>query len=212
LGGIAYFAVPWAVGTTAGLAAIGLENSSIFPTFPRKMNLGEINSGLVLPYTCMSVAGTGGAFALLLVVFMCVTSTVSAQLIAVSSIGSFDIYRTYINPNATDKQIIRVSHWSVVGFGIFAPAFATALHYGGIDLNWMGYFLATAICPGMFPMAFTILWKKQSKAAVIISPLLGLVCCYIHHLFDRLLTRFIGQWLSSLAGHCLRLFRRIDRP
>lgn len=52
LGGVAYFAVPWAVslpnvfasqpadmnyqvGTTAGLAAIGLESSSIFPTYPR---------------------------------------------------------------------------------------------------------------------------------------------------------------------------------
>lgn len=175
LGGIAYFAVPWAVGTTAGLAAIGLEISSIFPTYPRLMTTAEINAGYVLPYTCMAVAGKGGAFALLLVVFMSVTSTVSAQLIAVSSISSFDIYRTYINPHASDKQIIRVSHWTVLGFGIFAPAFATALHYGGIDLNWMGYFLATVICPGMFPMAFTILWRKQSKAAVIISPLLGLV-------------------------------------
>ncbi|TVY91665.1 putative urea active transporter [Lachnellula willkommii] len=174
LGGVAYFAVPWAVGTTAGLAAIGLESSSIFPTYPRLMTTAEINAGYVLPYTCMAVAGKGGAFALLLVVFMCVTSTVSAQLIAVSSISSFDIYRTYINPHASDKQIIRVSHWSVLGFGIFAPAFATALHYGGIDLNWMGYFLATIICPGMFPMAFTILWKKQSKAAVIIAPLAGL--------------------------------------
>ncbi|TVY57611.1 putative urea active transporter 1 [Lachnellula cervina] len=169
------------VGTTAGLAAIGLESSSIFPTYPRAsiehlllMTTAEINAGYVLPYTCMAVAGKGGAFALLLVVFMCVTSTVSAQLIAVSSISSFDIYRTYINPHASDKQIIRVSHWSVLGFGIFAPAFATALHYGGIDLNWMGYFLATIICPGMFPMAFTILWKKQSKAAVIIAPLAGL--------------------------------------
>ncbi|KAH6679202.1 putative urea active transporter [Halenospora varia] len=174
LGGIAYFAVPWAVGTTAGLAAIGLETSSIFPTYPRLMTTAEINAGYVLPYTCMAVAGKGGAFALLLVVFMCVTSTVSAQLIAVSSISSFDIYRTYINPEASDKQIIRVSHWSVLGFGVFAPAFATALHYGGIDLNWMGYFLATVICPGMFPMAFTILWRKQSKAAVIIAPLAGL--------------------------------------
>ncbi|KAH8684357.1 putative urea active transporter [Tricladium varicosporioides] len=176
LGGIAYFAVPWAVGTIAGLAAIGLETTSIFPTYPRAslMTTAEINAGYVLPYTCMAVAGKGGAFALLLVVFMCVTSTVSAQLIAVSSISSFDIYRTYINPEASDKQIIRVSHWSVLGFGIFAPAFATALHYGGIDLNWMGYFLATIICPGMFPMAFTILWRKQSKAAVIISPLAGL--------------------------------------
>ncbi|KAL1987054.1 hypothetical protein VTN96DRAFT_4928 [Rasamsonia emersonii] len=38
----------------------------------------------------------------------------------------------------------------------------------------MGYFLATIICPGMFPLAFTILWKKQSVAAAVIAPLLGL--------------------------------------
>ncbi|KAL1967958.1 hypothetical protein VTN77DRAFT_2375 [Rasamsonia byssochlamydoides] len=94
LGGIAYFAVPWAVGTTAGLAAIGLENTPIF----RQMTTSEINAGYVLPYTVMAVAGKGGAFALLLVVIMCVTSTTSAELIAVSSIFSFDIYRTYINP------------------------------------------------------------------------------------------------------------------
>ncbi|KAJ9411262.1 hypothetical protein DTO045G8_894 [Paecilomyces variotii] len=174
LGGISYFAVPWAVGTTAGLAAIGLENTSIFPTYPRKMTTSEINAGYVLPYTVMAIAGKGGAFSLLLVVFMCVTSTTSAELIAVSSIFSFDVYRTYINPKAHDKQVIRVSHWSVIVFGIFASAFATALHYGGIDLNWMGYFLATIICPGMFPLAFTILWKQQSAAAATIAPILGL--------------------------------------
>lgn len=174
IGGLSYFGVPWAVGTTAGLAAIALEKMSIFPTYPRAMTTAEINGGLVLPYAVMAVAGKGGAFGLLLVVFMCVTSTTSAELIAVSSIVSFDIYRTYVNPKANDKEVIRVSHWAVVAFGLFASAFATALHYGGVDLNWMGYFLATIICPGMFPMAFTILWRKQSKAAVIISPLLGL--------------------------------------
>lgn len=139
------------------------------------MTTDEINAGYVLPYTVMAVAGKGGAFALLLVVFMCVTSTTSAELIAVSSIFSFDIYRTYINPKAHDRQVIRVSHWTVILFGVFVSAFATALHYGGIDLNWMGYFLATIICPGMFPLAFTILWKKQSAAAATIAPLLGLV-------------------------------------
>lgn len=29
-------------------------------------------------------------------------------------------------------------------------------------------------CPGIFPMVFTILWKRQSKAAAILSPILGL--------------------------------------
>lgn len=139
------------------------------------MTTSEINAGYVLPYTVMAVAGKGGAFALLLVVFMCVTSTTSAELIAVSSIFSFDVYRTYINPRAHDRQVIGVSHWTVIIFSFFASAFATALHYGGIDLNWTGYFLATIICPGMFPLAFTILWKKQSVAAAVIAPLLGLV-------------------------------------
>jgi len=75
------------------------------------MKTAEINASYILPYTYMAVAGKGGAFALLLVVFMCVTSTVSAKLIAVSSISSFDIYQTYINPHASDKQIVRVSRW-----------------------------------------------------------------------------------------------------
>ena len=208
LGGISYFAVPWAVGTTAGLAAIGLENSSIFPTYPRKMTTDEINAGYVLPYTVMAVAGKGGAFGLLLVVFMCVTSTTSAELIAVSSIVSFDIYRTYINPKAHDKQVIRVSHWSVVAFGLFASAFATALHYGGIDLNWMGYFLATIICPGMFPMAFTILWKKQSTAAVIVAPLLGLVGHCQSLFWYGCTNSSTGVRNRCLAGLCIRVLWR----
>lgn len=29
-------------------------------------------------------------------------------------------------------------------------------------------------CPGIFPTVFTILWRKQSKAAAVVSPLLGM--------------------------------------
>jgi hypothetical protein len=34
--------------------------------------------------------------------------------------------------------------------------------------------LGVLTCPGIFPTVFTILWKKQSRAAAIVSPLLGL--------------------------------------
>ena len=40
-----------------------------------------------------------------------VTSTGSAELIAVSSLFSYDLYRTYFNPKATGKQIIRISRY-----------------------------------------------------------------------------------------------------
>lgn len=34
--------------------------------------------------------------------------------------------------------------------------------------------IGVVTCPGIFPMIFTILWRHQSKAAAIISPVLGL--------------------------------------
>jgi urea-proton symporter len=38
---------------------------------------------------------------MLLLLFMAVTSSTSAELIAVSSLLTFDIYKTYLKPSAT---------------------------------------------------------------------------------------------------------------
>ncbi|GJN79969.1 hypothetical protein PLIIFM63780_003493 [Purpureocillium lilacinum] len=174
VGGIAYFAIPWCLGTLMSFSALALEGSERFPTFPRRMSPVEVSNGLVLPYAAVAIAGQGGAIAVLLIVFMAVTSTISAQVIAVSSILSFDIYRQYFNRQASDRDAIRWSHIGVVAFGIFSAAFSTALYYGNVDLGWTLYMLGVLTCPGIFPTVFTILWKKQSKAAAIISPLLGM--------------------------------------
>ncbi|KAF2704123.1 urea active transporter [Pleomassaria siparia CBS 279.74] len=174
VGGIAYFAIPWCLGTLASSVVLGLENNPVFPTYPRRMTSAEISGGLVLPYFAMTIAGKGGAAAILIITFMAVTSTLSAQVIAVSSIISFDMYRTYWNRNATDQDVIRWSHYGVVFFALLASAFSTMLHYVGVDLGWTLYMLGVLTCPGIFPTVFTILWKRQSKAAAIISPLLGM--------------------------------------
>lgn len=175
IGGIAYFAIPWCLGTIMSLAALSLETiSPKFPTYPDRMSAIEVSNGLVLPYAAIAIAGKGGAAAVLLIIFMAVTSTISAQVIAVSSILTFDIYRQYINRGASDRDIIRWSHIGVVIFGVFSAAFSTALYYGSVDLGWTLYMLGVLTCPGIFPTTFTILWKKQSKEAAIVSPILGL--------------------------------------
>lgn len=45
---------------------------------------------------------------------MAVTSATSAEIVAVSSIGSYDIYKTHINPKASDKQILKVDHILII--------------------------------------------------------------------------------------------------
>lgn len=44
-----------------GLLALALENTPAFPTFPRRMNEGEIGAGLALPFAAETIAGKGGA-------------------------------------------------------------------------------------------------------------------------------------------------------
>lgn len=112
------------------------------------MTPSEVSSGFVLPYTVKGLLGNGGVGAILLVIYLAVTSTVSAQMISVSSILSFDIYKKYIKPDAQNHQMIRVSHFGVIFFGLFAAGFSVMLHYVGVDMTWLGYFYSMIICPG----------------------------------------------------------------
>ncbi|GIC91361.1 sodium:solute symporter family protein [Aspergillus udagawae] len=215
IGGIAYFAIPWALGTIMSSVALGLENQPIFPTYPRRMTSTEVSNGLVLPYAAMAIAGKGGAAAILLITFMAVTSTLSAQVIAVSSILSFDVYREYFNRKASDRDIIRSSHFGVIFFAAFSAGFSTMLHYVGIDLGWTLYMLGVVTCPGIFPMAFTILWRQQSKAAAILAPVLGLATGLgvwlgtAKHFYGAVTVSTTGQILPCVYGTVASAFSPI---
>ncbi|KLO97752.1 putative DUR3-Urea permease [Fusarium fujikuroi] len=184
LGGISYFSIPWSLGTIVGMASLGLEALPIFPTYPRLMTGAEVTNGLALPYVAVAVAGKGGAVAVLLMTFMAVTSTLSAQILAVSSILTFDIYRVYFNQEASNEQVIRWGHIGVVFFGVVAAAFTAMFHYIGVDMGWTLYMLGILTCPGVIPLIFTIIWRKQTKLAAISSAFLGMATG-------------LGVWLGS---------------
>ncbi|KAE8334073.1 Sodium:solute symporter family-domain-containing protein [Aspergillus sergii] len=175
LGGVASFSVPWSFGTVVGLAALALEKTAIWPTYPNAMTPDEVNAGLVLPYVAQAVAGKAGAGAILLVIFMSTTSIASAQMIATSSIISFDIYGTYVNRSPSNGQLIRWSHFGVVFSSLFISTLATAFHEGGVNMTWLLYMIGLFTCPGVFPTCLALLWERQTKAAAIASPIIGML-------------------------------------
>ena len=111
--------------------------------------------------------------AFFVLLFMALTSTISSSMIAVSSILSFDLYKTYINPKVSDKRLVHISHLSVVAHAVFIVAIALALNYGGADMTWIGYFRPILSCPGIIPLIFTLCWSGQTRLAAILSPVLG---------------------------------------
>ena len=66
---------------------------------------------------------------------MAVTSAMSAELVAVSSIATYDIFKGYFKPNATGSQLIRVSHTAVIAWALFIAGFSTGLYYIGISMG-----------------------------------------------------------------------------
>jgi len=93
LGGLSWFAIPWLCATTMGLACLALESHESFPSFPLRMSDADVSAGLVLPNAAVALLGKGGAACTLLLIFMAVTSASSAELIAVSSIFTYDMYQ-----------------------------------------------------------------------------------------------------------------------
>jgi Na+/proline symporter len=128
---------------------------------------------MVMPYLVKALIGDSGIIAFFILLFMALTSTVSSSMIAVSSILSFDLYKTYFNPKATDKRLLHVSHLSVVFHAVFITGISIALNYGGANMTWIGYFRPILSCPGIIPLALTLFWSGQTRLAAILSPVLG---------------------------------------
>lgn len=61
----------------------------------------------------------------------------SAELIAVSSILTFDVYKEYINPKATEEQILRVGHAGVALYAVVCGVAGTIFYYIGISMGWL---------------------------------------------------------------------------
>ncbi|KAI9761317.1 MAG: hypothetical protein M4579_001107 [Chaenotheca gracillima] len=179
LGGLSWFAIPWLCATTMGLAAIALESNPAFPTYPERMADADVTAGLVLPTAAVTILGKGGAACTLLLIFMAVTSASSAELIAVSSIFTYDIYQTYFKPDASGRRLVYMAHCCVIGFGIVMAAFSTGLYYVGISMGYLYLLMGVIVSSAVLPASLTLLWKRQNLIAAAASPVLGLATSLI---------------------------------
>lgn len=170
LGGLAWFAIPAFTATTLGLAGLSLESTSAWPTYPAKMTSAEVSAGLVLPNAAVALLGKGGAVCSLLMVFMAVTSAMSAELIAISTVFTYDVYRSYINPTASGKKLMLMSHASVIVFAYTMAGFSIGLYYAGVLMGYLYELMGIIIGGAVLPTSMTLLSSKQNWQAATFTP------------------------------------------
>lgn len=179
MGGLAWFAIPWLTATTLGLAALALESSPRFPTFPNRMTEAEVSAGLALPYAAVALLGKGGAAATLVLIFLAVTSSFNSELVATSSIFTYDVYRTYFDPNASGKRLIHMSHICMLAYTTVICCISIGLWYNGVSMGYLYLLMGVLISAAVIPATLTLLWNGQSRWAATLSPILGASCAII---------------------------------
>ena len=166
LGGMCWFAIPFTLATTMGLTAVAIDV---------ELTPEQVQLGLVVPAAASVLMGEIGAIMVLVMLFMAVTSAGSAELIAVSSLITYDVYRTYKNPKATGKQLLKVSRGVIVAFGLGMGALAVVLLGMGLSLGFVYLAMGILIGSAVIPIALTIIWNRTTRAGAVTGALVG-VC------------------------------------
>ena len=164
LGGLVWFTIPFALATSLGLAGNALNV---------KLSADEAGDGLVPPASASVMMGKGGGIFMIIMLFMAITSTGSAECIAVSSLVAYDIYREYWNPKATGADILRVSKIVIFVYGIIQGCLAALLQNLGIGIGWMYNFMGIMIGSAVWPIAMLVLDSRVSATGAMAGAIVG---------------------------------------
>ncbi|KAK8008171.1 hypothetical protein PG991_010722 [Apiospora marii] len=188
-GGVAWYGIPFAFGTAMGLGCVALTGTGSFPTFPDPLTAAQNGAGLSAPASAVALLGRGGAGLMLLLLFMAVTSSTSAELIAVSSLITFDVYKTYLKPAASSTE------------------FCCILNAVNINLTWVLTILGVLVGGASIPVGLVLLWPRMSTVATLAAPWVGLAFGMLAWLLTtryrsgRITVETSGDVLNALAGN-----------
>ncbi|KAF2763883.1 hypothetical protein EJ03DRAFT_283216 [Teratosphaeria nubilosa] len=176
-GAFAWFSIPLGLCATMSYVAVALSNTEYWPV-SGGVTPYQINNALILPLAAQAIMGKGGAVAVILMVFMAVTSSFSAEIVAHASIVTFDIYRPYINPQANDRELKLVSHMALCLFAIFSASFATGLNYSGISMGWILEFLGVLLGAAVVPIVLAVNSAHVSPQYMVFAAPTGTACAF----------------------------------
>ena len=217
-----WFIIPFTMGLTLGLAARALSVYSDFPV----LSTADVNGGLAAVAAAQYLLGKAGSTLILLMVFLSVTSSFSGELIASSTLISYDVYKKYIKPDARPGQVVNAARVGVFLWFVYASALASVFHKIGISMGWLFNFLGVSTASGVFPIALSFLWKDLNTVGAVGGSIGGLFLALVVWLVtcrglegeinvDTLSTRwvaFAGNVAAILLGGVIAIVSGLIKP
>lgn len=212
IGGICWLIIPLALSSCTALSNLALTDDPSSPTYPYPVPEKYVSEGIPMLYGLFMILGKSGAAAGMLMVWLAATSATSAELIGFSSVVTYDIYRTYIKPDAHGKDLVNISHICVTFFAIAMGGLTVLFNYIGITISWIITFIGIALGPGVFAFTLTLFWKKMTPLSMKYGPPLatcvGIIgwCASAKSLYGEVNKDTLGQEYSCAVGNFVGLF------
>jgi sodium/proline symporter len=140
-------------------------------------------------------------------------STADSQLLASASAISEDIYRSLINPQASDSQLLAIGRWATLAVGLLGFLLAWRADdfvYNMVLYAWAG--LGSAFGP---PLLLALKWSRTSRAGVLAGFISGTVVVVTWYNIDQLhdgLYEMIPGFLVSLLATFIFSLVKPDSP
>lgn len=179
-GGFIWMFVPMVAGT---VGMIQLYSGSA----PEHMNM-------IFPQMAVQVLGGLGAFMVTVVILASISSTLDSLLAGTSSFLAEDVYRSYVNPKAVDRQINRVQRVIILGLGVAAILLAW------FQIGTMGqilYFSGAFVCSMIWPIVYGLYDKTASTAAANYSMIIGTTVGILANIY---ISPFAGPTVAAITS------------
>jgi len=105
LGGVVWFAVPMMMGSTHGLVGRAMTMDFSLTNGASHITAADSGKGLTPARVAVEMLGVPGAWILLVMLFMAIVSTGCAEIIAVATIMTYDVYCEYLNPELKTERM-----------------------------------------------------------------------------------------------------------
>ncbi|MGG1663719.1 sodium/proline symporter PutP [Brevibacillus sp. NRS-1366] len=133
---------------------------------------------------------------LLAAILAAIMSTISSQLLVTSSSLTEDIFKTFLNRSATDKELVTVGRLSVLIVAVIA--FLLALNKNDTILDLVGYAWAGFGASFGPVILLSLYWKRMNKWGALAGMIAGALTVIIWTRFD-VLKDFLYEMVPGFA-------------
>lgn len=175
-GGLGWAPIPLVMGTALGVTglALGLKVGETYVNGGTSITFGEAFA--IAPTTAFYVLGMTGLFAFGVAIVSAILSTGSAELNAITTVFSNDIYRRYINPKASDSKILKVSKISSLIFAGLILVLSELARMSGVSMGFLYLGMGVMFSSAVVPTVLGLLWKDASTDGAFWGTIIGAVC------------------------------------